>query len=600
MMVFGRGPGGRLLRVLALGLCAAFLTACAAIPVNGSVVNGGEADEDPREGTVWLVPEGPIAGADPVGIVTGFLHAAVGFSDDHSVARSFLAPPQRLTWRPDYSVTVFPSESSMTVKQSLHPAVRSAVTVTGVAAGESRSGESALTATVVVHTPVQSQIDDDGRYSLAGPGRKLTTTFGLVKTGGQWRINSLSNGILLSANDFSVTFRPMPIYFTDPSGRFLVPDVHWFPAQDQPGSLELPTALVRVLLNGPPDYLRGAVSSGAPSQTRMAVSAVVVSNQIASVDLTDPARTADGRERQLLLSQLESTLSGLTNIAAVQITVRRSAFDVPAGGGGQSGQPIQDPSVDSKPLVIDAKNKLERLNGTQLEPVTDVTGLAVAGANRPAMSYDASAYAVLNADRSKLLFQAPGAKVATLLRSANLTAPSFDPEGWVWTTPATNTGAVYASADLRAVRVKAPWLKKFQVVSMRISRDGTRAALAVTYHGAAHVFVSGIIRDQTGRPLTLTAPIGQIPDLVSVRDLAWVNEDEIVVLGRRSSAVGERPWVAQIGGDVVAANPVPGAESIAAGNGDVSVLASTPKGTFGRSGVRWAKLTSARWAAFPG
>jgi hypothetical protein len=151
------------------------------------------------------------------------------------------------------------------------------------------------------------------------------------------------------------------------------------------------------------------------------------------------------------------------------------------------------------------------------------------------------------------------------------------------------------------VKVKAPWLKRFRTVSLRISRDGARAAIAVTYHGAAHVFISGVVRSSTGQPLQLTEPIGLIPDLQTVRDLAWEDEDDVVVLGRRQSVPGDRAWVAQIGGDIEPATAgLPGALSVAAGNFDGSVLTGTAKGMYARLGARWEKVTSARWAAFPG
>ena len=55
------------------------------------------------------------------------------------------------------------------------------------------------------------------------------------------------------------------------------------------------------------------------------------------------------------------------------------------------------------------------LEGPDSVPVKDVAALAVPGANRPAVAGDSSAYAVLNADRSKLLYQLPGTKNVAVL-----------------------------------------------------------------------------------------------------------------------------------------------------------------------------------------
>jgi hypothetical protein len=591
-------------RAIGCLLVVVLLSACASIPSSGPVVPGRVVNEDPRESVVQVISRGPQPGASAEGIVAGFLQAAADFRDDHRVARGYLTPQRRLAWRPEASVALYPSESSLRLTAAPEPTPSATPSPAGAADVRDRPE----TTRVTMRTPIEARIDIDGRYQLAPPGEQLTSTFSLVKVGREWRISALTDGILVADNDFASTFRPFPVYFTDPSGRYLVPDLHWFAGtRDQPGSLELPTALVRELLEGPPPWLKGAVVSGAPDQTKMAVAAVVVSGDVATVDLTDQVRTADTRQRQLLISQLEATLGQLSTIGAVEITVRRLAFDVPSGSSNSadpsqpSAQPVANPRVDSRPVVIDSKGRLARLDGNELHPVKGVAGLAVPGANRPAVSSDSSAYAVLNADRSKLLVQLPGTKAVTLIKSAGLTAPSFDPQGWLWTSPAANTGWVYAAGlDSGKVKVLAPWMKNFQVVSLRISRDGTRAVIAARYRGVAHVFVSGVIRDVQGRPQSLTQPLGLVPDLQTVTDVAWVDEDQVVVLGQRAAASGQRPWVVQIGGTIEPSTPVPDAESIAAGNGDVSLMVSGPKGIKIRSGALWEQVTSARWPAFPG
>jgi hypothetical protein len=226
----------------------------------------------------------------------------------------------------------------------------------------------------------------------------------------------------------------------------------------------------------------------------------------------------------------------------------------------------------------------------------------VSGANRPAVANDGSAYAVLTADRSKLLLQLPGADVVSVVTSAALTAPSFDPQGWVWSAPGTNSGFVYAATAAGSIRVAAPWLKGAQTISMRISRDGTRAVLAVEVRGHAHLFVTGVLRDPNGKPLSLSQPpAGLFPDLQSVRDLAWVDEDEVVVLGERRGTPGDQARLVQIGGFIIdVGSPVPGAESIAAGNGELSVMTGTSKNLMARSGFLWEKVAPGRWPAYPG
>jgi hypothetical protein len=217
------------------------------------------------------------------------------------------------------------------------------------------------------------------------------------------------------------------------------------------------------------------------------------------------------------------------------------------------------------------------------------------------VSSDSSKFAVLNADRSRLLLQLPGTKMVKPIGGAGLSAPSFDPQGWVWSSPADNAGFVYAAeADTGAVRVKAAWMKHLEVVALRISRDGTRAVIAARYRGIAHLFLTGVVRDDQGRPKALNYPTSLFPDLRTVRDVAWVEEDEVVVLGRSTAAAEELPWMVTIGGSIVAGAVAAGAESIAAGNDETSLMASTSKGILARAGKPWTKISPARWPAYPG
>jgi hypothetical protein len=113
--VLGRRAGRMSAPIVLVAVLAVLmiLSGCAAIPTSGPVVDGRAAGNDPREGLFQVIPDGPAQGADAVGIVTGFLRAAAGFSNDHRVARSFLTPQRRLLWRPDASVAVYPAVSSL-------------------------------------------------------------------------------------------------------------------------------------------------------------------------------------------------------------------------------------------------------------------------------------------------------------------------------------------------------------------------------------------------------------------------------------------------------------------------------------------------------
>jgi hypothetical protein len=225
------------------------------------------------------------------------------------------------------------------------------------------------------------------------------------------------------------------------------------------------------------------------------------------------------------------------------------------------------------------------------------------------MSSDGTAYAVLGPQRGPLLLQLPGtARATAVVPGRDLTAPSFDPSGWVWASPQQSNGRLYAARiDTGPTAVAAPWLKGYVVAGARVSRDGARLLVAARKAGtsSAFLFVAGIARAEDGRPEAVTEPLSLVPDLASAVDAAWVDEDQVVVLGRRSGTQTqeqgqEQPWVVQVGGSIEPTTPAPGATSITAGNGGLTLVAGYAQGLMTRAGQKWELTPGGRWPAFPG
>jgi hypothetical protein len=569
----------RIGRLVALVLvCAAALAGCATIPDSGPVRGGGGLGVDPDAVLVPQFADPPAPGQSPDRIVLGFLRAASGYLDEHQTARKYLMPSRGATWSSDSSVTLYRGEDDLRVRlESLDgkpppaDAGRTATaTATATAAPTPAAGapappspgaagattrnplEDAQTAVVLVDVPVLATIDQVGVYT-AVPGALTTLRFGLARSAGQWRIQTLSNGVLLTESDFRATFNDFAIYFPDPTGRYLVPDVRWLPPTTTRATL-----LAQAVLDGPSDWLAGAVHTGAPRGTSLSVGAVVVENRIAAVDLTEEALGADARQRALLLGQLTATLTVLPTIDSVRITVGQVAYDdlpPPPATGSRPADPAPamrvDPQVDPRPLVLDAKGRVGYLEGDTAVPVEGLAGLTVPGGSHPAAAADKSAYAILAADRTRLLYQAPGANGATqLLTGTRLTPPSIDPRGWVWSTSGTPGESVTAGQGPdKVVRVGAPWLAGYEVRVLRVSRDGTRVLIVAAKGGTSTVLVSGIVRTAAGEPLALGKPVTVAPDLTTVRDAAWASGTEIAILGRRPGDNTRLvPAVAEVGG----------------------------------------------------
>ncbi|WP_336924144.1 LpqB family beta-propeller domain-containing protein [Aquipuribacter sp. SD81] len=615
-------------RVLAalVAALALLLAGCASLPTSGRVVAGGDVDQQGVRQALRVVADGPAPGADEEEVVSGFLAAVAGL-DDFAVAREFLAPDAQ-AWRPGDRTVVY----------------EGAPTAVADVEGD--------TATVTVTAPVVARIDGNGRYTAQAPTPE-EQRYELVRVDGEWRIADLPVGVLVSQVDADRVLTPYGVYFPDPTGRYLVPDVRWFPQLSSSA-----TSLVRALLAGPSAPYLGALSTAVPQGTRLGLATVPVENGVATVDLTEDVLDAESAERALLLAQLRQTLRAVPGVTTVAVTVEGSPVDEPLTPELGADQLRVDPTVDDRVLVLGpppvATEETEAAGATPDGPADGADGDAAAGAEdagatdagaaaggeevpvvdpvlgpdgRPlapegwqllrldldggqvvegtealadlvatgiAASPDGSTYAGLDADRSSMWVQQPGAPPVELVTGASLTRPSFDPLplSSVWTVTAGEADGpprVLASAAT-VQEVDARWLRPGdEVRALRVSRDGARVLVVVARaDGSVVAEVRGVRRDPAGRPESLSqASFTVAPQLVDAVDAAWVSDDQVVVLGRE----GEeplRPVLARVGGESTPLAPAPGAVSVSAGFGERSIVVGTEEGTvLRRSGSLW-------------
>jgi hypothetical protein len=631
---------------VALVWLVAMLAGCVGIPGNGPVVDARRVDAG-HGGGFQLLPAGPTYGSSPGRLVRDFLRAAAAFTADHEVARSFLTPDARVTWRPDTPVIVYPGEDTLSVSAtrqgataaepsapatasgstapttttSTRPAsgAASSAAASSAAASSAAASSDAVSGTpgpgdraiVTVQVPVHARVNAAGQYVMSAPGDTEIRRFGLVGTEDGWRIDAVDNGILVTESDFGGTFQSLPVYFADSTGTYLVPDVRYFPVI---GTTSTPSSLVSALLVGPVSWLRGGVVSGAPRDTRATVNAVRISNGVATVDLTEQARTADPRQRMMLKGQLEQTLFALSQanppVTSVVVTVDQQRFELQAatGSSGDSrvagdttGELRSPPKTDPRPVVLDAKGRIARLVGRTAVPVADLPALPAVGLSAPATEASGSAYAVLTDNRTRLLYLVPSGAAVSLVLGHELLPPTFDPFGYVWTAQRDSGGVALAGRPGEGViRVRAPWLAGTSVKALRISREGARAVLIVQRNGGApEVYVSAVVRNRDGAPTELGAPMRLLVDAQDAASAAWVDATHVVVLARRPGSP-DQPWIVEVGGDVHGTTTVQGVW-VSAGNSESELYVQTAAGQVrARLGSGWTDVPGVRWPSFAG
>jgi len=593
------------------------VVSCASIPTDSAVTSGGPALP---ERPVRELVAGPAAGVRPAELVAAFLEAAPGAPDEYEVARSFLTPERAGQWRPEQGTVVYSGDA---------PAVRvsgevidvpgnGSGPVAGVDPEESPAAEAPPADTPAaadsdpapepqpvsasVRVEVAATVDADGRFVPAPTGQTQVVDFVLRRVGGQWRIDELPDVVLVSEPDFAFQYRNYPLWFLDPAREVLVPESRWLP-----NTGAAVTRLVSELLEGPSPWLAEAVVTAIPPGTQLAPPRSVITEAGAAVlELTGQAREASRDDRALMRAQMLATLQPVLGVREVELRVDGGELDVPAG----RAVPTVDEATVADPVLVDDSSVL-RLRGTRLVPVERVGSLAGLDASNPAVSLDGMRFAVLTSQRSqlRLLELGTGEWSEARLTGFDLTPPSFDRRGFVWTTSAPSDGTVRAVAlSGDPVSVEATWLAGRRISTLRVSRDGARVVVASTDDdGLGHVDVAGVVRGGDGTPTRLVeAPSRSIaPQLERVDEAVWIGSGELAVLGGEQLTDAPRVHYVAVGGPRrPGRSELPGMTGIAGGQGQRSVLVTLDDGrVLTPSGTTWAQVVAgglARDPAYPG
>ena len=456
-------------------LCGATLAACG-IPRSSEVLDGRRVGDNvaPR---ARIVVDPPAVGSPPDVIARDFIRSGAAFQetgdDQQVVGRSYLAPGSVDLWRPiALTTTVFDSRTPLKIDSLPSDQVR--LTITAVAT-----------------------IDETGHYRELPQGTTASTVFGMTKVDGEWRIKLPDDGfgLWLNTDDFDRVFAPYEVNYVLTARKELVPDVRWFPVGPR-----LVTALARAQLAAVPGYLTGVVDTAIPQGTRLAVDAVQVDpTGVATVTLTNSAQTIDPARRRPMWAQFLATLTQAPGVVAVSIEVQ-GIGKIPVSSLPTAVSSLSDLGFTVAPTdpatvgLLRSKDTLERINPQLLDesspPPAANGSKSVAGLPKVAESYvnlaissDGNDIAGVSASRAELARWRGGNAVTPPSFGTALTNPMYASDGRLWIAgQAAGTAKIWtfdaSTLSGNPSEVKATWLSGRQVVSLAVTPDATRVAVA--------------------------------------------------------------------------------------------------------------------------
>jgi Lipoprotein LpqB beta-propeller domain/Sporulation and spore germination len=483
---------------------AVVLAGCVGIP-SSSGVNPGPLVKSGNDAAPADIPLGPPPNASKTEMVNDFLQAATSSDSDYAIAKKFLTVKAAQSWVPTKSVLV--REKPATPED-----------VGGNVVDYSVSTKASVNAL--------------GVYTEQGTDATQTLSYSFVKVNGQWRISDLPDGIVLSRTSFENAFGSYPVYFFDPTYRYLVPDVRWFPA----GST-VQDRIVIALLAGPSPWLQqGVVASAFPAGVQRG-SPVVVRNGVAVVDFSANAATTKAQVRAQMSQQLSQSLVGGA-ITSVSMTARGAPLTV---SDPQDSKAQVAVATSPAPLLQKGKSfgyypGLQSLGGISSQiAALDGTAASLDRNRATAGVLNKAGIWAVTATSSKLVDSRP-----------NLIAPSIDTFGYVWSVPSNDAAAIQvAGADGVVRQIASQIPADATVVSLTISHDGTRVLIYLSTSAGPRLVVAGVIR-RAGVP-TLLGDLLDLPvSSIAPIDATWVDSETVAALG--SDETGDVVTTYLIGG----------------------------------------------------
>ena len=534
-------------KVLCLVLTAGLLCGCAAIPTNSDVHLGQTVTTDLTSQFIRVIARPPVAGMSPDVLLQGFLDACADSSDDFRIARQYLSSGVSTNWNPSTGIQVYDSTKMQ-------------ITAVG------RDFQ--------ISAPLDSAISSSGHRTVPPALSDVSAHFQVSKNeNGEWRISQLPNGLLLTRGDVERGFRPVPVYFLNPTSELLVADTVLLPTSS-PGAA---TILVKNLLSGAPSDLAGGVRNAFPLGTKLTYGSVPVSAGVAQVDLSVDVLAASKLSRQEMSAQLIWTLTSLPNVSSVQITVSGQQLTVP---GVPALQTVAN-WEEFNPRPTDSGSRLHAVIGSQVvalsngkpQVVAQIQSNVATSLSNAASSQSGKVFAGVLVDGKSLVanFQTPNSLTVVMTGEA-LSEPTFDSNDNILIADF-GRGLRVISADgmQHSIPLDTNLIGSANDVrGLVVAPDGVRVALVFANGATDTLAVGSLIRTQDSLRIVDVHRVEY--QLTRIRDVVWKDPLTLAVLGAQGAGGQQLYTVGIADGKIISTNAPIGAQSLAVDQKGTTVL----------------------------
>ncbi|MFG2941737.1 LpqB family beta-propeller domain-containing protein [Streptomyces sp. NPDC048282] len=592
-------PGGPVRAVVYAACGAVLLAGCASMPDSGDL---RDVESTPRQDTqvrVFAMP--PQQDASSTEILQGFLEALTSDDPRYDTARKYLTTAAAKTWRPELRATVLTNG----------PSIQTAARLVG------REDEDSIT--YALQGSRVATVDAQQAYAPADGSYRKTVHLTKDAKSGQWRIDTLPQGVVMGKSDFQRNYTSVNKYYfasdTSAAGTgqpVAVADPVFVRTRVDPT-----TQLVRSLLTGPTSWLGPVVWSSFPTGTALkkGVSGLVPDDQNRlTVPLNVKASRIGTAKCTEMATQLLFTLRNLTptvDTVALQSVNGGHMCDV---GEEQAETTAWRPSTKRPDYLylLDSKHRLVRMTtggtGTSAVAVPGPFGAGTKPLRSVAVARDERTAAGVTSDGRSLYvtsLASAGSLGDAVLTSHGateddrLTAPSWDARGDLWVAdrdPDKPQLYMLAQGVGQPLTVQVPELNG-RIEDVRVAADGVRIALVVEKDGKQSLLVGRIERTKSDdqQEVSVLELRSATPGSEEVTAMSWAGDSTLVVVGREQGGVQQTRYV-QVDGstpDGPAPAALTGVLAIAASEDDrVPLVADSQDDGIVRlpTGDQWQKL----------